>query len=301
MKIYYLESGDKMLRNFKDELLLIQKDLMTLTNMGIVIIDIEGEYITEKTNYSEFCKLFRKNSNLSLFCEKCDLKALNKVLLSRTPYIYKCHSGLIDVIIPILYEGEIIGAFLVGQFLLENNQEFEIEKILKENSEKNIDLKILQKRYEELTIISLEKLESIIRIVTYSTYYIADCIKNNRWLYVESNISKTKIELSNSKIAPILKYINENINENISLTLGATLCNMSQSQFGRTFKKETGKTFKEYILFKKIERAKFYIKTTNKSFSEISDLLGFEDSSYFTKLFKKYELITPSEYKNRLR
>ena len=277
-----------MLRNFKDELLLIQKDLMTLTNMGIVIIDIEGEYITEKTNYSGFCKLFRKSSNLSLFCEKCDLKALNKVLLSRTPYIYKCHSGLIDVIIPILYEGEIIGAFLIGQFLIEN-------------SEKNIDLKLLQEKYQELTVISLEKLESIIRIVTYSTYYIADCIKNNRWLHVKSNISKTKIELSNSKIAPVIKYINENIHENISLTLGATLCNMSQSQFGRTFKRETGKTFKEYILLKKIERAKFYIKTTDKSFSEISDLLGFEDSSYFTKLFKKYEIITPKEYKNRLK
>ena len=55
---------------------------------------------------------------------------------------------------------------------------------------------------------------------------------------------KQKIQLSNSKIAPILKYINENINENISLTLGATLCNMSQSQFGRTFKKETEKLLK---------------------------------------------------------
>lgn len=290
-----------MLRNFKEELLLIQKDLITLTNMGIVIIDIEGEYITEKTNYSGFCKLFRKSSNLSLLCEKCDLKALNKVLLSRTPYIYKCHSGLIDVIIPILYEGEVIGAFLIGQFLIENNRDFEVEKILKENSEKNIDLKLLQEKYDELTVISLEKLESIIRIVTYSTYYIADCIKNSRWLHVESNISKTKIELSNSRIAPVIKYINENIQENISLSLGATLYNMSQSQFGRTFKKETGKTFKEYILLKKIERAKFYIKTTDKTFSEISDLLGFEDSSYFTKLFKKYEVITPKEYKNRLK
>ena len=290
-----------MLRNFKEELLLIQKDLITLTNMGIVIIDIEGEYITEKTNQSGFCKLFRKSSNLSLLCEKCDLKALNKVLLSRTPYIYKCHSGLIDVIIPILYEGEVIGAFLIGQFLIENNRDFEVERIIKENSEKNIDLKLLQEKYQELTVISLEKLESIIRIATYSTYYIADCIKNSRWLHVESNISKTKIELSNSRIAPVIKYINENIQENISLSLGATLCNMSQSQFGRTFKKETGKTFKEYILLKKIERAKFYIKTTDKTFSEISDLLGFEDSSYFTKLFKKYEVITPKEYKNRLK
>lgn len=286
-----------MLKNFKKELLSIQKDLISVTNMGIVIIDIDGEYITEKTNYSEFCKVFRKNSTLSLFCEKCDLKALNKVLLSRTPYIYKCHSGLIDVIIPILYEGEIIGAFLIGQFLLENNQEFELEKILKENIGKNIDLKLLQEKYKELTVISLEKLESIIRIVTYSTYYIADCIKNKKWLEMKNTVSKVKIELSNSKIAPIIKYINEHINENILLSLGANLCNMSQSQFSRTFKKETGKTFKEYVLLKKIEQAKFYIKTTDKSFSEISDFLGFEDSSYFTKLFKKYEGITPKEYK----
>lgn len=286
-----------MLKNFKKELLSIQKDLISITNMGIVIIDIDGEYITEKTNYSEFCKVFRKNSTLSLFCEKCDLKALNKVLLSRTPYIYKCHSGLIDVIIPILYEGEIIGAFLIGQFLLENNQEFELEKILKENIGKNIDLKLLQEKYKELTVISLEKLESIIRIVTYSTYYIADCIKNKKWLEMKNTVSKVKIELSNSKIAPIIKYINEHINENVSLSLGANLCNMSQSQFSRTFKKETGKTFKEYVLLKKIEQAKFYIKTTDKSFSEISDFLGFEDSSYFTKLFKKYEGIPPKEYK----
>ncbi len=289
-----------MLKNFKKELLSIQKDLISVTNMGIVIIDIDGEYITEKTNYSEFCKVFRKNSTLSLFCEKCDLKALNKVLLSRTPYIYKCHSGLIDVIIPILYEGEIIGAFLIGQFLLENNQEFELEKILKENIGKNIDLKLLQEKYKELTVISLEKLESIIRIVTYSTYYIADCIKNKKWLEMKNTVSKVKIELSNSKIAPIIKYINEHINENVSLSLGANLCNMSQSQFSRTFKKETGKTFKEYVLLKKIEQAKFYIKTTDKSFSEISDFLGFEDSSYFTKLFKKYEGITPKEYKIKI-
>lgn len=289
-----------MLKNFKKELLSIQKDLISVTNMGIVIIDIDGEYITEKTNYSEFCKVFRKNSTLSLFCEKCDLKALNKVLLSRTPYIYKCHSGLIDVIIPILYEGEIIGAFLIGQFLLGNNQEFELEKILKENIGKNIDLKLLQEKYKELTVISLEKLESIIRIVTYSTYYIADCIKNKKWLEMKNTVSKVKIELSNSKIAPIIKYINENINENVSLSLGANLCNMSQSQFSRTFKKETGKTFKEYVLLKKIEQAKFYIKTTDKSFSEISDFLGFEDSSYFTKLFKKYEGITPKEYKIKI-
>lgn len=134
-----------MLQNYKKELISIQKDLMNITNMGIVIVNNEGEYITEKTNYSEFCELFRKNSTLNLFCEKCDLKALNKVLISRTPYIYRCHSGLIDVVIPILYEGEVIGAFLIGQLLLEDDNNFNLDNILQENIGKNIDLKQLQK------------------------------------------------------------------------------------------------------------------------------------------------------------
>ncbi len=288
-----------MLKNYKKELLSIQKDLISITNMGIVIIDTEGEYVTEKSNYCEFCKLFRKNSTLSLFCEKCDLKALNKVLLSRTPYIYRCHSGLIDVIIPILYEGEVIGAFLIGQLLLEDNEDFKLEKILKENIGKDINIKLLEENYNKLTRITIEKLESIIRLISYSTYYIADCIKNKRWLTIENKIYKKKIELSNCQIAPIIKYINENINEHISLKLGAELCNMSQSQFGRVFKKETGKNFKEYILLKKIEQAKFYIKNTNKSLGEISDFLGFEDNSYFTKTFKKIEGITPKQYREK--
>ena len=290
-----------MLQNYKKELLAIQKNLISITNMGIVIIDIEGEYITEKTNYSDFCKAFRKNSNLSLFCEKCDLKALNKVLISRTPYIYKCHSGLIDVIIPILYEGEVIGAFLVGQLLLEDNDEFKIEKILKENIGKNVDLKHLKEKYNQLTKIDLNRLKNIISIISYTTYYIADCIKNQKWLNtnIKNNISHKKIELSNSKIAPIIKFINENIHENPDLKMGATLCNMSLSQFSRTFKKETGKNFKEYVFVKKIEQAKYFIDNTNKSFSEISNLLNFEDSSYFTKVFKKIEGITPKQYREK--
>lgn len=286
-----------MLYNYKKELLSIQKDLMNVTNLGIVIIDIEGEYITEKTNYSEFCKLFRKNSNLSLFCEKCDIKALNKVLLSRIPYIYKCHSGLIDIIIPILYEGEVIGAFLIGQFILKDNDEFKLERILKENTGKNVDLKYIEEKYNQLVKIDIEKLKSIINIVSYTTFYIADCIKTKKWL--KNTISHQKIELSNSKIAPVIKFINENLSKNPSLKIGAELCNMSVSQFSKVFKKETGKNFKEYIFIKKIECAKYLINNTDKSFGEISNILNFEDNSYFTKVFKKVEGMTPKQYREK--
>lgn len=289
-----------MLHKYKKELIQIQKELIDGTNMGIVIIDKEGEYVTEKENYSEFCKLFRKNPILNSFCEKCDLKALNKAFVSQKPYIYRCHSGIIDAVVPILYDGELIGAFLIGQIILEDEIDFKVDTILNENLGKNVNLKKLKENYKNLQKIKYSKLKSIINLVYYTTFYITDCIKNKKWIHAEinDNILNKRIELSNSQIAPALKYIHENIHENILLKDVATLCNMSISQFSRIFKKETNKTLKEYIILKKIEKAKFLIENSNKSLSEISDKLGLEDSSYFTKVFKKYEGITPKQYRD---
>lgn len=289
-----------MLHKYKKELIQIQKELIDGTNMGIVIIDKEGEYVTEKENYSEFCKLFRKNPILNSFCEKCDLKALNKAFVSQKPYIYRCHSGIIDAVVPILYDGELIGAFLIGQIILEDEIDFKVDTILNENLGKNVNLKKLKENYKNLQKIKYSKLKSIINLVYYTTFYITDCIKNKKWIHAEinDNILNKRIELSNSQIAPALKYIHENIHENILLKDVAALCNMSISQFSRIFKKETNKTLKEYIILKKIEKAKFLIENSNKSLSEISDKLGLEDSSYFTKVFKKYEGITPKQYRD---
>lgn len=291
-----------MLYQYKKELLKIQRELIDGTKMGIVIIDKEGEYITEKSNYSEFCELFRKNPTLCSFCEKCDLKALNKAFLSSKPYIYRCHAGLIDAIIPIVYDGELIGAFLVGQILLEDEENFNIDFILNENLGKKVNFTKLKESYHNLKKIKLSELKSIVNLIYYTTFYITDCIKTKKWkqLEIHNNIINKKIDLSYSQIAPALKYINEHLEKNISLKELATLCNMSISTFTRVFKKETDKNFKEYIILKKIEKAKFLIENSNKTLTEISNTLNFEDSSYFTKIFKKYEGLTPKQFRENL-
>lgn len=294
--------GDSVIHKFKDELTKIQNEIVSISNLAIVVVDREGNYVTEKTNYSQFCKIFRNNKNLSSYCEKCDIQALNKAFLTLKPYIYRCHSGLIDIVVPIVYDGELIGAFLVGQVVLVEEKSFNIQQILNDNLGKNIDGEKLKETYKLLPRMTHSQLESLASIVSYISNYISGCIKNKKWntSAIETNRLDTRICLNDSPIGAAIMYINKNLNNSPSLNEAASLCNMSVSQFTRTFKRETGKTFIDFVTRKKIKQAKYLLQYTNKTMNEIAFELGMDNSSYFTKVFKKYTGLRPKEYRNNI-
>lgn len=289
-----------MIHNYKEELTKIQNEIVALTNLAIVIVDQEGNYVTEKTNYSQFCRIFRNNKNLSSYCEKCDIQALNKAFLTRKPYIYRCHSGLIDIVIPILVGGVLIGAFLIGQVILEKDESFNIQQILNDNLGKNIDGEKLKETYKLLPRMTKEQIVSLTNLISYISTYISDSIKNKKWGIPEIEIFglDTRICLNDSPIGPAIIYINKNLSSPISLNDAASKCNMSISQFTRTFKKETGKTFLDFVTRKRIKQAKYLLKSTNKTMNEIAFEVGMDNSSYFTKVFKKYTGLRPKDFRN---
>ena len=65
----------------------------------------------------------------------------------------------------------------------------------------------------------------------------------------------------------------------------------------RLFKEELGLTFIEYLTKIRIDAAKRLLLETNMTVSEISDLVGYQDPSYFTKVFKKREGVTPTQFR----
>ena len=71
---------------------------------------------------------------------------------------------------------------------------------------------------------------------------------------------------------------------------------MSTTAFHRFFKRELGITPIEFILQEKIKMAKALLSGQNIHVNEVSYELGFEDSNYFIRLFKKHEGITPKQY-----
>ncbi len=74
---------------------------------------------------------------------------------------------------------------------------------------------------------------------------------------------------------------------------------VSQRYLSDTLKKETGKTTTEHLQLYLIEEAKNTLLKPNKSISEVAYELGFEYPQYFSRLFKKKEGLSPSEYREK--
>lgn len=137
--------------------------------------------------------------------------------------------------------------------------------------------------------------------------------------YGVENIKKVKKEMSNTLIdayisgtfeyksnlfSPLLKpaidYIFKHKNEKISLQTVSKICHISPSYFSRLFYKETGENFSHYLVKLKITFAKEFLEKTEMSINQISEALGFNETSYFIKKFKMQTGITPAIYRKNL-
>ncbi|MGL4483507.1 MAG: helix-turn-helix domain-containing protein [Anaerovoracaceae bacterium] len=86
-------------------------------------------------------------------------------------------------------------------------------------------------------------------------------------------------------------------NLKISLTQLADILHINPSYLSTHFKKETGFTFREYITRERVWRAKDLLKRTDMRLVDISITCGFEEQSYFTKVFKKATGVSPKTYR----
>ena len=77
----------------------------------------------------------------------------------------------------------------------------------------------------------------------------------------------------------------------------ALLCNMSPSRFCREFKAAVQVTFVEYLANYRMEQAKRLLGNPTMPVADVAAAVGFNDPSYFTRVFKKQEGISPSEYR----
>ena len=94
-----------------------------------------------------------------------------------------------------------------------------------------------------------------------------------------------------------ISYINEHYNEDINLETIANIVHLNPSYFSSIFKKEVGVSFSNYLNKIRIEQSKLLLKNTDSSIVEIALEVGFEDQSYFSKVFKNLTKMTPKQYR----
>lgn len=111
-------------------------------------------------------------------------------------------------------------------------------------------------------------------------------LKSNE--YVKNICTETAIE-----------HIRKNFGSNITLSSVAKMCAVSPEHMSRTFKRETGFGFSEYLTHVRLQHAEYLLKNSNLSITETAHRCGFGDGNYFSVIFKRNFGITPGAMKKQ--
>ncbi len=117
--------------------------------------------------------------------------------------------------------------------------------------------------------------------------------------------ARSVLEFSVSSYSPMIRdivtYLTVHLSEDVKIDDLGRMHSAHISHISRKFKKETGMSIPEYVSRQRMALAKLYFEGGEVSVKEVARRLGFTDSNYFSKVFKRYCEQTPTEYIHMIR
>jgi two-component system response regulator YesN len=131
--------------------------------------------VTHSTNKEAFCGLVQQTYKGLNKCLMNDKQALQIACSRKRPYIYECHAGLVDGVIPIIFMDRCVAFIMLGQFLTEEPSEEKFLQILDKVKDLPIDKDELRKAYYELPVIS----PSFVHNFAWAIFELVNHIRNS--------------------------------------------------------------------------------------------------------------------------
>ncbi len=130
--------------------------------------------------------------------------------------------------------------------------------------------------------------------IRYDKFVLKVC-EYAKWLTAQVGQSQTP------RVSPVIRqairYLKQNHRSSLSLEEIARFCCLSKFHLSHLFKKEVGVGVIDFLNQLRIEKAIFYIRSTDLPVQQIAELVGFQDPNYFSRTFKKYTGRSPRQYR----
>lgn len=99
-------------------------------------------------------------------------------------------------------------------------------------------------------------------------------------------------------VSGAVSFIHESYQRNLSVEEAAERQKISAGYLSRIFKKETGYTFIDYLMYYRVKRAADLLRTSDLKIYEVADMVGYADQRYFSQVFRRVVGMTPRQFKD---
>lgn len=148
------------------------------------------------------------------------------------------------------------------------------------------------KGYEEAEVLYEDFLQ--VQIIELLLLFAQEYLKSP-----DASPSEKLYQRYKSIVQDVLEYIDIHYDEQLTLESVCKMSMMSKTYFCYLFKLQTKKTFVEYLVDLRISKSMEMLSSTSRSITEISQDVGFQNSTHFARTFKKIKGITPREYRHK--
>ena len=268
----------------ESELFKLIKSIEYGTNLHIHVAFLKNEgnpktYLPLDYNYHsrEICEYFKSIDN-NTTCFRCRSTVLEYVSRRQKPLCGICVNGIYEYCQPVIKDGRTVCVIFVGHIMPPEGMRERINRKLKDKDLLNG----LEQDFSE------EKCRSAAEVIgSYIEYLIKSYVPKQNDSY-------------NPLIENLKSYIEENLGYDFNVVDIAKRLNYNEKYLGKLFKQNTGNTIKEYVNLRRVEVACELLKNTYIAITDISSKAGFNNVTYFNRVFKSIKGVSPTDFRKSL-
>lgn len=233
--------------------------------------------LEQRNHEAPVCDAAKSDTESYSRCYRCRETVLRMATTRKKSFYGLCINGVYEYCRPLVRDEQVVGVILIGN-IYDGSPE-QLRRLTKK------DLLALEPTMQHgFTRQDCERTADVLE--SYISYLLDT--------YGERT-SKTFDAL----VEEIRSYIEENAYNNFSIAALAKHYNYNEKYLGRLFKSRTGYTIREYCNQVRLNKAKKLLKSTKLSISQIATQSGYNNVTYFNRVFKEHVRMSPLQYRQK--
>lgn len=244
-----------------------------ISGMDIAIINRNNVIIARRYSGAQFCACIQKSQTCMQLCAESDRRNRDTARERGGLHVYQCPFGLHEALMPIYKNEEIVAYVFVGLGIEDSPKSDKglLRRAL--DAAPTLDKNQLEASIRDLPRFSKKKLDAFSSLLPPIAKYIE---VNNLFADTEMTVGQL-----------VKSYVKNNLSKKITLSDIAKTLHCSTVTLTMHFKAEYGMTIMEYVMKKRMDKAKQLLLNSELSIREIAEECGFADNEYFCRCFKK--------------
>ena len=255
--------------------------LVSMDGRRLIIFDREARA-------QPFCGALQAYSGGPQLCSMCDQSRFLDARRGAQTLRYRCHAGLREFVIPVIRDGQIIALLQCGQVHDRAPSATEWAEARKSLTSAGIAAPQLRSLFYRNRVLEPDRQTDLLDLLELIAARLA---------HADERELRTGPGQTQAALGRAMTYIEAHLSEPIAVRAVARAASLSTRTLMRSFRKEVETTVVEFILRRRVARARRLLQERDKTCAEIAFQCGFGSVQHFNRIFRRHENASPTEWR----